>query len=119
MDKMKPHVQRSAKRYANLAKQDPGRGMQNRKARAGTNFSQPNTSLLADLCMRAAIFTTSTAMAPLPLHGYVARCCTATSPMWLLGPPRRPSRVQPITNNTSHKHTRRAAACTCLGTLLI
>ena len=42
-------VQRSAKIYANLAKQDPGRARQNRQARAETNFSQPRTSLLADL----------------------------------------------------------------------
>ena len=43
-------VQRSAITYANVAKQDPGRGKQNWSARAGTNFSQLRSSLLADLC---------------------------------------------------------------------
>ena len=43
-------VQRSAKKFVNLAKQDPVRARQNREARAGTNFSQPRTSLSADLC---------------------------------------------------------------------
>ena len=38
-------VQRSAKRYANLAKQDPGRGR-------NKLLVQPRTSLLADLCTK-------------------------------------------------------------------
>ena len=43
-------VQRSAKKYANFAKVDPGKARQRIEARAGTNFSQPRTSFLADLC---------------------------------------------------------------------
>ena len=38
------HMQRSAKKYANFAKQDPGRARQSNKARAGRNFSQLRTS---------------------------------------------------------------------------
>ena len=44
------------KKYANLAKQDPGRAKQSRRARAGTNFSQPRTNLIADLCIILSIF---------------------------------------------------------------
>ena len=43
-------LQRLAKKFANLAKQDPGRARQKSQARAGTNFSQPRTNSLADLC---------------------------------------------------------------------
>ena len=35
---------------ANFAKEDPGKARQRIEARAGTNFSQPRTSFLADLC---------------------------------------------------------------------
>ena len=43
-------LQRSAKKYANLAKQDPGRARQKRLTRAGINFLQKRTIFLADLC---------------------------------------------------------------------
>ena len=43
-------VQRPTKNCANLAKQDPSRARQKSQARAGTNFSHPRTSILADLC---------------------------------------------------------------------
>ena len=48
-------VQTSGKRYANLAKQDPGRARQNRQATEGTNFLQPRTRILADLCTRVSL----------------------------------------------------------------
>ena len=44
------HLQRWAKRFINLAKQDPGRAGQDRQARARTNLSQPRRNTLADLC---------------------------------------------------------------------
>ena len=34
-------IQRPAKKYTNLAKQDPGRARQKSQIRAGRNFSQP------------------------------------------------------------------------------
>ena len=46
------HIQRSAKKCANLAKQDPGRVRQKSQARSGINFSQTRTNFLADLCRR-------------------------------------------------------------------
>ena len=45
-------VQRSRKRFVNLAKQDPGRAKQNSQATAGTNFTKPRTSHLRDPCTR-------------------------------------------------------------------
>ena len=48
-------IQRPAKRFVNLAKQDPGRARQNSVAAARKNFSQPRTSLLADLCINISI----------------------------------------------------------------
>ena len=52
---MSCNVQRPAKRFVNLAKQDPGRARQNSVATARRNFSQLRTSLLADLCMSLGI----------------------------------------------------------------
>ena len=46
-------IQRTRKRFVNLAKQDPGRARQKSEARAGRNFSQPRTSLFrgASVCL--------------------------------------------------------------------
>ena len=48
--KINSTLQRPAKKYANIAKQEPDRDRQSSKARAGTNFLQPLTTFLADLC---------------------------------------------------------------------
>ena len=46
-----PHaLQRSAKKSANLAKQDPGRPRQKSQTIVGRKFSRPRTIFLADLC---------------------------------------------------------------------
>ena len=45
-------VQRSRKRFVNLAKQDPGRAKQNSQATAGTNFTKPCTSHFRGLCTK-------------------------------------------------------------------